>query len=162
MSQGAAPMGPPTAAPATGAVPTAAVPPPPIPGQTGPAQMVMPSGPAAPAEPPGMWAQIKGMLGKTAGDFVEAMGADPKERMQNLQMFTEAIGTINGLGEKLGQTSLMQRMGEKRGQEIVSDFKAQQPMPPPVNQLTPDDAAAIMESVGLGVQGIKEATRWGK
>ena len=158
-------MGPATAAPATGAVPTAASPPPPVPGQTGPAQMVMPSGPAAPGEPPGMWGQIKGFLGKTAGDFVESMGDTPEERQQNLQMFTEAISTMNGLGAKLGQSTLMQRMGQKRGAEMVEEWKNQpppQPMPP-MNRLSPSDLDAILGGTNMkAAQDIQEATRWGK
>jgi hypothetical protein len=120
-----------------------------------PAQMPMPQ-----AEDPSMWASIKGIIGKTAGDFVNSLGDTPEERQRNLEVFTKSIGTINQLGTEVGQSTLMQRLGAKKGTEMVqSQAQAAQaaqyaPLPP----LNSDMMANIMNDVGLGVRGIQEST----
>ena len=133
--------------------------PPPVAGQTGPAQTIAPG---MPPEPPGMWSQMKGMIGKTATDFVQMMGDTPEERQTNLDAFSKLIGSVNQLGSEIGQTSLPQRLGAKKGAEMVQDQQARMdtqamvPLPP----MSPERINRMMEDVGLGVQGITQATRW--
>lgn len=119
--------------------------------------------PATP-EPPGMWGSIKGVIGKAAGDFVQSLGDTPEERQQNLAAFTKSIGTINELGKGLGQTTLMQRLGQKKGAEMVNEQQAAAHAPgmtmDPLPPMSPERISQLMQDVGLGVQGIREATRW--
>jgi hypothetical protein len=109
-----------------------------------------------------MWGQIKGVIGDAAGSFVEMLGDTPEERQKNLEMFTKSIGTINQLGAEMGQTTLAQRLGRKRGAEMVQQAQAP-PMPiQPLPPITPEMMHSLMDTVGMGVSGIKEATRWRK
>jgi hypothetical protein len=153
MSMGSAPMG---------NVPGTTNLPPDVQGPTMPAQMAAPQ-----AEDPGMWAQIKGIIGKSAGDFVQSMGDTPEERQQNLALFSKSIGAINQLGQEVSQSTLMQRLGKKRGEEMVQEqaaasqaamAAAMQPLPP----MSPEAMERILRDIGLGVSGIKEATTRGR
>jgi len=127
-------------------------------GPTMPASMPAPTA----AEPPGMWGQMSNMIGKTATDFVQMMGDTPEERQTNLDAFSKLIGSVNQLGSEIGQTSLPQRLGAKKGAEMVQDQQARMdtqamvPLPP----MSPERVNRMMEDVGLGVQGITQATRW--
>lgn len=148
------------------ATPTVAPPtlPEPVGGGVGPipanAQMVTPGG--------GDTGFLSSLLGDTASKFVNLMGDTPEERQQNLEMFTKALGTVNQLSGELGQTSLVQRLGHQKGVEMSQNQSGGQAAAAlaslmPRSPLDPDQVAQMMDSVGLGVRGIKEATgpeRW--
>lgn len=110
----------------------------------------------------GVPVDLEGFWGKTANDFVNMMGETPEERQKNLMAFVDTMGKINELGQNLGQTTLMQRIGQKKGAEIVSQAQAPPPASAfqPTTTLDPGGMQALMSSVGLGPQAISEATRW--
>jgi hypothetical protein len=107
-----------------------------------------------------MWDSIKGMLGKTAGDFVQSLGDTPEERQMNLKTFSDAIGTINQVGAQVQQTSLLQRLGAKRGAEMVDEARNAPPPQPmtPLPPISPEMIQDMLNNVGLGVSGIQSST----
>lgn len=114
-------------------------------------------------EPPGLWDNIKGMLGQTAGDFVQMLGDSPEERQTNMDAFNQVMKTINGLGAGLSKTTLVQRLGKQRGIEMVQQQRQNQAMAAqamqPMPTMTPDQVMQMLNNVGLGVRGIQDATR---
>lgn len=126
------------------------------------AQVVTPGGGALNyAAEGGLPAEISQILGKTTTDFLNLMGDTPEERAQNLEAFTKTMNSINQIGQGLGQTSLIQRMGAKRGAELVQERagsmppQALEPLPP----MSPEMVRDMLNSVGLGAQAIAAATR---
>src|SRR5262245_4066938 len=125
------------------------------------AASIAPASSVTPTPDAGMWGQIKGFLGDTAGKFVQMMGDTPEERQTNLEAFTKTIGAVNQLGAELGQTTLPKRLGEQKGAEMLEAAQAR-PMPPlpDPSRLSPEMLDSILGNTMGAQKGIKEATSW--